>query len=54
VYYPWLAVPDIIFDTAASIDEPSTSNNIHTIADFPETVAKFTPSKIDDYVAKGV
>ena len=54
LYYPWLAVPDIIFDTAASIDEPSTSNNIHTIADFPETVAKFTPSKIDDYVAKGV
>jgi hypothetical protein len=43
-----------VFDVAASIDEPSTSNNIHTIADFPETVAKFTPSKIDDYVAKGV
>ena len=54
IYYPWLAIPDIIFDTAASIDEPSTSNNLHTIADFPETVAKFTPSKIDDYVAKGV
>ena len=54
VYYPWLAVPDIVFDVAASIDEPSTSNTIHTIADFPETVAKFTPSKIDDYVAKGV
>ena len=54
LYYPWLAVPDIVFDIAASIDEPSTSNNIHTVADFPETVAKFTPSKIDDYVAKGV
>ena len=54
IYYPWLAVPDIVFDVAASIDEPSTSNNIHTIADFPETVAKFTPSKIDDYVAKGI
>lgn len=53
-YYPWLAIPDIIFDVAASIDEPSTSNNLHTIADFPEVVAKFTPSKIDDYIAKGV
>ena len=54
VLSPWFAVPDIIFDAAASIDEPSTSNNLHTIADFPETVAKFTPSKIDDYVARGV
>jgi len=53
-FSPWFAIPDIVFDVAASIDEPSTSNNIHTIADFPETVAKFTPSKIDDYVAKGV
>ena len=53
-FSPWFAIPDIVFDVAASIDEPSTSNNIHTIADFPETIAKFTPSKIDDYVAKGV
>lgn len=53
-YYPLLAIPDIIFDTAASIDEPSTSNNLHTIADFSEIVAKITPSKIDDYIAKGV
>lgn len=53
-FSPWFAVPDIIFDTAASIDEPSTSNTLHTVADFPEAVAKVTPSKVDDYVARGV
>ena len=53
-FSPWFTVPDIVFDTAASIDEPSTSNTLHTVADFPEAVAKVTPTKVDDYVAKGV
>lgn len=53
-FSPWFAAPDIIFDVAATIDEPSNSNIIHTVADFPEVIAKFTPNKIDDYVAKGV
>ena len=53
-FSPWLAVPDIVFDVAASIDEPSASNTLHTVADFPEAVAKITPTKVDDYVARGV
>lgn len=53
-FSPWFAVPDIVFDAAASIDEPSVSNILHTSADFPETVAKITPTKVDDYVARGV
>lgn len=53
-FSPWFAVPDIVFDTAAFIDEPSTSNTLHTVVDFPEAIAKVTPTKVDDYVARGV
>lgn len=53
-FSPWLAVPDIVFDVAASIDEPSASNTLHTVSDFPEAVAKITPTKVDDYAARGV
>lgn len=50
------STPDIIYDWAASIDEPSLHNHISTGLDHAEDVAKIvTPGfKYDDYLFKGL
>lgn len=48
-----LGVPDLIFDWAASIDEPENlRNHAHTATNYAEQIAKIVPGKWDDYVAK--
>lgn len=48
-----LGVPDLIFDWAASIDEPENlRNHAHTATNYAEQLAKIVPGKLDDYVAK--
>lgn len=49
-----LSAPDIVFDWAASIDEPSVINHVSTGLNHGETLTKvLTPSfKYDDYVVK--
>ena len=46
-------IPDLIYDWAASIDEPENlRNHAHTATNYAEQLAKIVPGKWDDYVAK--
>ena len=48
-----MGVPDLIYDWAASIDEPENlRNHAHTATNYAEHLAKIVPGKWDDYVAK--
>lgn len=48
-----MSIPDIVYDWAASIDEPEKlSNHAHTASNHLDKLTKITPTKYDDYVAK--
>lgn len=48
-----MSAPDVVYDWAASIDEPNnTANHAHTATNHLESLAKITPTKYDDIVAK--
>lgn len=48
-----LSIPDQVYDWAASIAEPTNvRNHAHTAANYLDKLAKITPTKYDDYVAK--
>jgi hypothetical protein len=49
-----MSVPDIIYDWAASIDEPNAINHAHTATDHLDLVTKVIPGKYDDIVGHGV
>ena len=47
------SIPDQVYDWAASIAEPTNvRNHVHTAANYLDELAKITPTKYDDYVAK--
>lgn len=48
-----MGIPDLVYDWAASIDEPENlRNHAHTATNYAEQLAKIVPGKLDDYVAK--
>ena len=48
-----IGIPDLVYDWAASIDEPENlRNHAHTATNYSEQLAKIVPGKWDDYVAK--
>lgn len=48
-----MGIPDLLYDWAASIDEPENlRNHAHTATNYAEQLAKIIPGKLDDYVAK--
>lgn len=48
-----MSAPDVVYDWAAAIDEPNIENTIHVGTDHLEQLTKITPTKYDDFVAKG-
>jgi hypothetical protein len=48
-----MRAPDVVYDWAAVIDEPNIENTIHVGTDHLEQLTKITPTKYDDFVAKG-
>ena len=46
-------IPDLVYDWAAYVDQPNDVNNtMHLASNYGENLAKITPGKLDDYVAK--
>ena len=48
-----MGIPDLVYDWAAYVDQPNNAKNtLHLASNYGENLAKITPGKLDDYVAK--